>query len=306
MMRRRPVHVVLAVVAVVAGGLAVFALAEPDAPARARGPHSLATALRGDARDRILRAVEAVDTDTPRSALVAEGRRLFRTTDTTVKPGESCASCHTDGGGANAAVGTIVHPLEQGDFRGARDPISLWGAGETSPYGWNGREESLAAFVAGTIRSHFAQGERQPPEKTARQAAAIVAYLRTLKPPASDFDRGTLSAAARRGEGLFVGQGGCVACHGGPLLTDNALHDTGVPLLNPADTDPGAAPTGPLKGAFNIPQLRDLRNTAPYMHNGSFQTLRDVVEFYDRRSKLSPLRLTQRQIDDLVAYLESL
>ena len=49
-----------------------------------------------------------------------------------------------------------------------------------------------------------------------------------------------------------------------------------------------------------------MRNTAPYMHNGSLATLRDVVDFYNRRSSTAPLRLTQSEINDLVAYLESL
>ena len=58
------------------------------------------------------------------------------------------------------------------------------------------------------------------------------------------------------------------------------------------DTDPGASSPA---GAFNTPQLRDLRNTAPYMHNGSIGTLREVVEFYDQRSSVAPLRLTRRR-----------
>ncbi|MEA2359198.1 MAG: cytochrome c peroxidase, partial [Solirubrobacteraceae bacterium] len=91
-----------------------------------------------------------------------------------------------------------------------------------------------------------------------------------------------------------------------PQLTDNAVHDTLVPKVDPADTDSGVAARGPLRNAFNTPQLRDLRNTAPYMHNGSVKTLRAVVEFYDQRSSVAPLRLTPGEVDDLVAYLESL
>jgi cytochrome c peroxidase len=81
------------------------------------------------------------------------------------------------------------------------------------------------------------------------------------------------------------------------------LTDTFVPKRTPSDTDPGAkvAP-----GAFNTPQMRDLRNTAPYMHKSVFGTLREVVEFYDQRSSVAPLRLTQAEINDLVAFLEEL
>ena len=171
--------------------------------------------------------------------------------------------------------------------------------------GWVGKEENLNAFVVGTIRSHFVEGEDQSPTKTAEQAAAITAYLRTLSPPVTAFDQGTLSDAARRGEDLFQGKGGCIDCHAGPFLTDNALHDTFVPKVA-GETDPGAARTGPLAHAFNTPQMRDLRNTGPYMHNGSLPTLKSVVEFYDRDSSLRPLGLTPGEVDDLVAYLESL
>jgi len=139
-----------------------------------------------------------------------------------------------------------------------------------------------------------------------QEVAALVAYLDTLEPPVSAFDQGTLSASARRGEDLFQGKGGCIGCHSGPLLTDNGLHDTLVPKVADGDTDTGAATSGPLKGSFNTPQMRDLRNTGPYMHNGSLKTLREVVEFYDQRSSIAPLRLTDQEIADLVAYLQTL
>jgi cytochrome c peroxidase len=160
--------------------------------------------------------------------------------------------------------------------------------------------------VVGTIETHFKGGDRQPVARTAEQVAALVAYLETLEPPASPFDRGTLSAAARRGEDLFQGKGGCIDCHAGPLLTDVAPHNTLVPKVNQDDNDPGAARTGPLAGAFDTPQMRDVRNTAPYMHNGALKDLAEVVEFYDERSSVSPLRLTDGEVADLVAYLESL
>jgi cytochrome c peroxidase len=300
---RHPIlRVVLIVVALGATAVVVFALVRAPSDDGSTGPHGGVTSLSEAERDEILRAVDAESTDVPQAALVAEGRRLFNTTEG-VKMGESCAACHTGGGGANADVGTIVH---EEDFRGARDPLALWGVGNTAPHGWDGREPSLEAFVAGTIRSHFTEGESQSPETTAGQAAAITAYLETLEPPRTDFDRGTLSPAARRGEELFVGKGACAACHVGPLLTDNGLHNTLTPELSDDDTDTGAADSGRLEGAFNTPQLRDLRNTAPYMHNGSLETLRDVVEFYDLRSSIAPLQLTQDEIADLVAYLESL
>jgi cytochrome c peroxidase len=274
------------------------------ASAGPRDPHPRSRAT-DPALHRVLQAAEAASTARPAAALAAEGRRLFRSTEM-AKAGESCQSCHVEGGGANAALGTILHPQAQNDFKGPRDVPSLWGVADTAPYGWDGREPSLEAFVIGTIRSHFKTGETQPTATTAQQTAALVAYLRTLAPPVSPFDQGTLSAAALRGEELFQGKAGCMECHGGPLLTDALQHPTLAPKVTATDTDPGAVRAGLAPGAFDTPQLRDVRNTAPYMHNGRLRTLREVVEFYDRDSSIAPLRLTPAEIDDLVAYLESL
>ena len=135
-----------------------------------------------------------------------------------------------------------------------------------------------------------------------RKTAALVAYMSTLDAPLTAYDRGRMSAAALRGQQIFDGKGGCAGCHGGPLFTDNRLHVTGVPQA-PGANDPGA--TRPA-GAFSTQQLRDLRNTAPYMHNGTIPTLRDVIEFYENGSTVPGIDLTDSETDDLIEYLESL
>jgi cytochrome c peroxidase len=292
-------------VAVVVAVVLATGVLGADEAAATGDPHAGVGTVDADKAARVLQAAESASTAQSRAALVAEGRRLFRSTEM-AKAGEACQSCHIDGGGTNAEVGIIVHPQQAGDFRGPRDVPSLWGVADTPPYGWAGQEETLEEFVVGTIESHFKGGDRQPVAKTAEQVAALVAYLETLEPPASPFDRGTLSPAARRGEELFQGKGGCIDCHAGPLLTDVGLHNTLVPKVEQSDTDPGAARTGALAGAFDTPQMRDVRNTAPYMHNGSLKDLTEVVEFYNERSSVAPLRLTDAEVADLVAYLESL
>jgi cytochrome c peroxidase len=305
MSRRRAILTTTLLAAVLIAGALLAIRQGSDGRAKASGPHAMVGRVPRPQLDRILNAAQQASSATSKAELVAEGGTLFRSA-AQAKAGESCQACHTDGGGANADAGTIVHPQQAGDFRGPRDVPSLWGIADTAPYGWDGRTATLEEFVTGTIVSHFRGGTSQPAATTARQVAALTAYLRTLDPPATAFDQGTLSAAARRGEGIFVGKGACAACHGGPLLTDDLPHATFVPKLDPGDTDTGAAGTGPLRGAFDTPHLRDLRNTAPYMHNGSLKTLREVVEFYNQRSSIAPLRLTPAEIDDLVAYLESL
>jgi len=243
----------------------------------------------------VLEAADVIDTDVPNAELVAEGKHLFRD-PALYQDGLSCQSCHTEGG-ANGDLGTQVHPTAAGDFVGPRDPPSLWGVGETAPYLWTGSVPTLEELMPRLIRNFFKDGN-----PTGERVAALSAYLRSLSPPVSPFDLGTTSSAALRGQRVFQGKGGCISCHFGPLLTDNKLHNTLVPQM-PGASDPGAANP---PHAFNTPQLRDVANTAPYMHNGAFTTLRQVVQFYDKTASTAPLNLTDQEMNDLVAYLDAL
>lgn len=155
--------------------------------------------------------------------------------------------------------------------------------------------------------------------------------------------------AAQRGLRLFVGRGNCNSCHVGPGFSNGEFHDTGVPFFTAAGVDPGRH--GGLKklqanvfnllgthsddrsgssavktrrvavehrnfGEFKVPSLRNVAQTAPYMHNGSLATLAEVVRHYseispdrlhsDGENLLKPLHLSQEESADLVAFLESL
>lgn len=299
-MKRTAIVVIAAAVAAAVAAVLAIALRGGDEQSRRSDPHG-PVAISKARFDRILRATQAVSATTPEAQLVADGQALFRSA-AVAKQGETCQGCHTNGG-ANPDLGTVVHPLSATDFKGRRDPPAFWGIARTAPYGWTGGKATLTAMVTGTVLGHFKEGATQPAEKTAEQAAAIIAYLKTFDPPVTSFDQGTMSASAQRGEELFRGKAGCISCHFGPLFTDNRLHNTGVPP-NPADaTDPGAASP---PGAFNTPTLRDIAHTGPYMHNGSLKTLHDVIVFYDSGSSVSPLNLTPAEMDDLVAYLRAL
>ena len=165
------------------------------------------------------------------------------------------------------------------------------------------------------------------------------------KDEASDYP-----AAAQRGLKVFIGKGNCAVCHFGPAFTNGEFADTGIRffiekgrvdsgrldgirklrnssfnLLGKYNDDPkrGTA-TGTLHveaqhknfGEFRVPSLRNLANTAPYMHNGSLETLRDVVKHYSELNEerlhqdgeriLKPLKLTDAETADLVAFLETL
>ncbi len=182
---------------------------------------------------------------------------------------------------------------------------------------------------------------------------AIAAFERTLVQTNTPFDvymrgdDGALTAQQKRGLDLFAGKAGCLQCHSGPLLSDERYYNLGVPPA-PRWEDDGLAQitfryelfakgvTQDLyrttkddlglyfrtketadQGKFRTPSLRYTKYTEPYMHNGAFETLREVVEFYnagggtndfaDNKSPLiQPLGLSDAEIDDLLAFIESL
>ncbi|MBF0623175.1 MAG: photosynthetic protein synthase I [Magnetococcales bacterium] len=169
-------------------------------------------------------------------------------------------------------------------------------------------------------------------------------FIKSLRSKNVPFDRfaagdaSALSDAAQAGLALFNGKAQCISCHNGPTASDGQLHKTGVPE-NPevwntplraitmlrhyssngmpnymkARTDLGAyaiTKDPGDKGKFNTPSLRELKYTAPYMHNGMLATLDKVVDFYDKGggpgSELKPLGLSGAEKKQLVAFLESL
>lgn len=150
---------------------------------------------------------------------------------------------------------------------------------------------------------------------------AIATYERTIVSGESPFDRWVkgnqkaVSESAKRGFTLFEGKGACVVCHSGFNFTDDGFHNLG--LKEAGEPDPGRY--GVVKvprnmGAFKTPTLRDVALTAPYMHNGMYKTLDEVVDHYNRGGdvkqhlspNIAPLNLTAQEKADLVEFLKSL
>jgi cytochrome c peroxidase len=145
--------------------------------------------------------------------------------------------------------------------------------------------------------------------------AALASYVRSILSGASRFDRfasgerDALSKVEQQGLLVFRGKGNCTACHVGPNFTDERTHNTGVAWRAGSPADAGAG-----GGAFKTPTLREIARTAPYMHDGSLATLRDVVDFYDAGGRsnpgldeeIRPLKLTKEEKDALVALLRAL
>ncbi len=173
---------------------------------------------------------------------------------------------------------------------------------------------------------------------------AIPEYLKTLISRNSPFDKGEMSAAATRGFDLFKGKAGCSSCHTGPNFNDGKAYNRGVPENPEIFADPMRHMTyaafglfmgienvlnirrdvgahvrthkadGSDIGKFMTPTLRELKYTAPYMHNGTFNSLFEVVAFYNQGGgedpnkdpNMKPLGLTFGEQQDLVVFLESL
>ena len=176
-------------------------------------------------------------------------------------------------------------------------------------------------------------------------ADAIAAFERTsiFSPFTSTFDQvqagnANFTAAQTRGQTIFNNKGDCRRCHhsddGAEIFSDFAFKNIGVPsnqqlpafFADPNFVDLGlGAQTGNAinNGEFRTSTLRNIANTAPYMHNGVFNTLREVINFYNTRDttfseepevnqnvdqggRIGELGLTDNEIDDLVVFLEAL
>lgn len=161
---------------------------------------------------------------------------------------------------------------------------------------------------------------------------AIAVFERAIAGANSPYDRyvngddKALSESQKRGLELFFTKGNCIACHGGPMLSDYTFRCQGVLQFGPGKSVPGKdfgrwekTQDEADRWAFRTPTLRNVELTAPYMHDGALATLEDVVEFYDRGcgddptiplSRMDPalfkLHLTAQEKADLVAFMKAL
>jgi cytochrome c peroxidase len=170
-------------------------------------------------------------------------------------------------------------------------------------------------------------------------------------------DEHAMEASAIRGERLFIGRAGCAECHTGPMLTDFGFHNVGTPqqgqyvprlddgrlsAIDEVKADPfnragafsdsiardhldaivpraalDAEQQRALAGRFKTPSLRNVSRTAPYMHDGVYQNLWEVVNHYnfgggtgtyagDKDVAITPLLLSPDDLDDLVAFMRAL
>lgn len=214
------------------------------------------------------------------------GRKLFHdATDTRISQNRnvSCATCHPDGRADGRTWQFTFGPRNTPQLGG--------GILDTAPFHWPGdvvdvpdlNRLTVLPFMGGTglDQASFTK---------------VAAFIDTIPAAPSKAAKAGLSDAARRGRALFEDPAvGCTECHSGADFTDNRNHD----VLTKADFRDIST--------FQTPVLHGLNRSAPYLHDGSQRTLRDLVQNVvatDRMGKGS--HLTQDQLDDLTEYLASL
>lgn len=274
----------------------------------------------------------------------ALGKLLFFDTRLSKDNLVSCASCHdpakgwSDGRPVSAGVG---------GRKGRRNALSLLNVGRRKKLFWDGRASSLEDQVHFPVQDSSEMGTtlEESAKKVAAAAgyralfkaafgdeevtagritSAIAAFERTLVSLDTPYDRylkgdeGALSPSAKKGLDLFRSKARCFTCHELPTSGTVDPEFINVGLHPPAkDSDPGRYAVTKRDEdlrAFTVPDLRNLKYTAPYMHDGSLATLRDVVDFYDRGGNddpkkapwVAPLRLSEDEKRALLDFLGSL
>jgi cytochrome c peroxidase len=273
-------------------------------------------------------------------ARIELGRRLFHDPIVSADSSLACASCHRPELGFSDTV--AVSPGVGGRL-GRRTTPTLLNRTYGRTFFWDGRAETLEDAVLRPIqdpvelalpldeltrrleahpeyRRAFGRafhGEPVSPENIGRALASFVRTLVSGDSPADRFAAGdstALSNEQRAGRRLFFAKARCTLCHGGPNLTDEQFHNTGVAAASGDPGRYGVSGRDEDLGRFKTPTLREIGRRPPFMHDGSLRSLQDVVEFYDRgggdhplrSADIHPLGLTAAEQSALAAFLQSL
>ncbi|MHC5110307.1 MAG: cytochrome-c peroxidase [Planctomycetota bacterium] len=284
-----------------------------------------------------------VPDDNPQTeAKIELGKLLFFDPRLSADQSISCSTCHAPNRGW--ADGRQLARGLGGKTLARHTPTILNTAYNPSQF-WDGRSPSLEAQASELIMSSSAMNMetedllierlRSIPEYLARfhdvfdrdptladVGKAIAAFERTVISGDSRFDqyaRGDKSALThdeKCGLILFFGKAQCTSCHNGPNLTDNKFHGLGVDdTVNHVDEGRFAVTRDENdRRAFKTPTLRNIADSAPFMHNGSLANLVDVINFYNDgggpynglSELVTPLFLTDKEKRQLVLFLETL
>ena len=282
---------------------------------------------------------------------VALGKKLFHDKSLSKDGTISCATCHHED---KAFTDGLKFSKGINDQEGDKNSMPLFNLAWKSSFFWDGRAKSLRDQVLQPIQDHremasdlkivvaqlqkdelraFENAFGPGPVTEEKIALALENFLLTLTSYDSKFDRAMsgkakLSEAEQRGMELFFTEyeprsqqygADCFHCHGGSFFSDHQFHnnglkpslfDTGLMKVTGKETD---------RGKFSTPSLRNIALTAPYMHDGRFQTLEEVIRHYNegihRTSTLDPnlakhpkggIALSGKDQAALISFLKSL
>ena len=283
----------------------------------------------------------------------AFGKALFNDTSLSKKNNMACATCHVkDLGFADGKrvfdesqtrnTPTVAYAAYQRGFFMDSRAGSLEGQVVGVVKNHNEFNMTMDSVVARVMKN---QGYKNQLKKLYNNQRidfnirhAIATYIRTLNTFNSKFDKNirgeeeTLTATEKHGFNLFMGKALCATCHFAPVFngtvppnyTDTELEFIGTPNLKQTaiSEDLGRYnlfKTEERKHFFKTPTVRNIAKTAPYMHNGVFTTLKEVIEFYNKGGgtglgfdaplqtlPFDELKLTDQEIQDLIAFMETL
>ena len=273
------------------------------------------------------------------------GRLLFFDKRLSANNTIACASCHIP-----ALAFTDGQPVSTGinSQQGGRSAPTAINRGFSTAQFWDGRaatleDQSIGPF-ANLIEHGFAShdelikkinsikgykklfsdvyGESKLTKENVGRA--IATFQRTLISGNSPFDRfdydgdqKAISESAKRGKNLFFDKARCNLCHMGTNFSDEKFHNIGIGWDDSDTLDLGRYRVSKNEkdlGAFKTPTLREITKTAPYMHDGRFATLEDVIKHYNKGgvknpfldNQVIPLNLSDSEIKDLLSMLRSL
>lgn len=284
----------------------------------------------------------------PTPETVRLGRWLFYDSRLSADGTVSCGTCHRPDQGFSETERVSTGVFNRYGKRKAQTFLNVAWTEPGVGFFWDGRASTLEEQALGPMGNEVEMGLSG--EKATAILAAIPAYapyfaqafgdslvtVERLTRAISDYERtrfagnsawdrwrdgdeDALEPKEKLGHDVFFGKAGCGQCHLGPHLTDGRFYNVGVGW-NPETqqfADEGRAIATRLesdRGAFKTPTLRDVSRHAPFLHDGSAATLRDVVVFYNRggrknpwlSGKVYPLGLTDLEMDAVVAFMKAL
>jgi len=232
--------------------------------------------------------------------LKRRGERVFHNADITFRKQFSCHSCHPDG-----HMDSIVYDVETASIGiNPVDNRTLRGILDTAPFKWAGTNPSLSRQCGPRLAVFFTRLQPFTPENL----KALDYYVTTIQRPPNRYRAlwAPLTPAQRRGKEVFERtrrtdgreipeEGRCITCHPAPYYTDRRMHDVGTKQACDHESK------------FDTPHLKNIYDSAPYLHDGIAHTLEEIWTIhnpYDTHGVTNDL--TKDQLNDLIEYLKTL